>query len=73
MPAVEIGTPIRTDLRRARRASFRTALGYRSAQSVVAFGVPVPWEILEELEITTMLERAAYDELRQRGREQLSD
>jgi hypothetical protein len=49
------------------------ALGYRSVQSAVAFGVPVASEILEELEIDALLEWAAYDEFRQRGREQLSD
>jgi hypothetical protein len=56
----------RPDLRRARRSSFRATTAYRNAQFAVASGVPVAWEILEELEITAMLERAAYDELRRR-------
>jgi hypothetical protein len=70
---VENRVATRADLRRARRSSFSAALGYRSAQAAIAFGVPVGCEILEELEIRARLEWAAYDELLQRGREQLSD
>jgi hypothetical protein len=61
-----MGAPTRTEMRRARRASIGAAFSYWSAHFVAASTLAVPSEIIEELEITAMLERAAYDELQRR-------